>query len=226
MAPILLFLGIHPLVFVKAALFYSSITKLAGGVYHWRHGNVNFKVIRFLLLGSIPFSLVGVFVHQFFNASYGESFLRQIIGLTLILIAFSLILRVFWKRSSCETWLKRVKACEKKVLCVVGAVVGFLFGLTSVRSRTLILSALPFLYPELPLVQLVETDIIHAFFMVSTASLAHFAVGHINFLIVGYILLGSIPGVILGGRIVNKLSEGVVSLALASILLLSRAKLL
>jgi hypothetical protein len=112
------------------------------------------------------------------------------------------------------------------VLFSIGAVVGFLVGLTSVGSGTLILSGLLLLYPELSLVQLVGTDIIHAFFMVSLASLAHFAVGNIDFSIVGYILLGSIPGVIFGGKVVNKLSERVISFALASILLFSGAKLL
>jgi hypothetical protein len=227
MAPILLFLGIHPSVVVGADLLYSSITKFVGGFYHWVHGNVNFKIAKFLLLGSIPFSMVGVIFHQFLNVSFGENLLRQIIGSTLILVALFLFLKTFfWKKSPCDTWLMKVKSCEKKVLFSIGAVVGFLVGLTSVGSGTLILSGLLLLYPELSLVQLVGTDIIHAFFMVSLASLAHFAVGNIDFSIVGYILLGSIPGVIFGGKVVNKLSERVISFALASILLFSGAKLL
>lgn len=226
MAPLLLLLGIHPSVVVGTDLLYSSITKFIGGFYHWAHGNVNLKIVGFLLLGSVPFSLGGVLLHRFLNVSFGEDLLRQAIGATLILVALFLFLRAFWKESPCNTWLKRVKACEKKVLFMIGALVGFLVGLTSVGSGTLILSGLLLLYPELSLVTLVGTDIIHAFFMVSFASLAHFTAGNVDFSIAGYILLGSLPGVILGSRIVNRLSEKVISFALASILLLAGVSLL
>ncbi len=226
MAPILIFLGIGPSYVVGADLFYSFLTKFVGGFYHWKNNKVDLGITKDLLLGSIPFSLLGVLVHKYFQIAFGEVTIRNIIGVVLLFVSVFILVRAFWKVSPCETRFSRVRRCRKKVLFIIGSIVGFLVGLTSVGSGTLILSSLFLIFPKLSLSKIVSTDIFHGFLMVSGAAFLHLFLGNVNFFIVGYILLGSIPGVILGSNLAFKLNEGFLAILLASLLALSGVKML
>jgi uncharacterized membrane protein YfcA len=112
------------------------------------------------------------------------------------------------------------------LLPVIGATVGFLVGLTSVGSGTLIIVGLLFLYPRWQSKELVGTDVFHAALLVSAASAAQFAAGNVNVSMALSLLLGSIPGVLLGSRLAVSFPERLLRFSLAGVLLVSGTKML
>jgi uncharacterized membrane protein YfcA len=112
------------------------------------------------------------------------------------------------------------------LLPVIGAITGFLVGLTSVGSGTLVIVGLLFLFPRWQSRELVGTDVFHAAILVSAASAAQLAAGNVNLSMVLSLLLGSIPGVLLGSRLALGFPEGFLRVSLASVLLISGAKML
>ena len=112
------------------------------------------------------------------------------------------------------------------ILPIIGAIVGFLVGLTSVGSGTLIIVSLLFLYPRWESKDLVGTDVFHAAMLVCAASAAQFAAGNVNVPMMLSLLLGSVPGVLVGSRLAIGFPEQFLRLSLASVMLLSGAKLL
>lgn len=112
------------------------------------------------------------------------------------------------------------------LLPLIGAAVGFLVGLTSVGSGTLIIVGLLFLYPRWQSKELVGTDVFHAAILVSAASAAQFAAGNVNVGMALSLLVGSIPGVLLGSKLAVGFPERLLRFSLAGVLLVSGAKLL
>jgi uncharacterized protein len=112
------------------------------------------------------------------------------------------------------------------LLPVIGALVGFLVGLTSVGSGTFIIVGLLFLFPRWQSKELVGTDVLHAAILVSAASAAQFAAGNVNIGMALSLLLGSIPGVLLGSRLAIGFPEQLLRYSLAGVLLVSGTKLL
>jgi uncharacterized membrane protein YfcA len=112
------------------------------------------------------------------------------------------------------------------VLALIGAVVGFLVGLTSVGGGSLVIVALFFLYPRWQSVEMVGTDVFHAAILGGAASLAQLFAGNVNISMMAALLLGSIPGVLLGSRVAVGFTERYLRLSLATVLLVSGAKLL
>jgi uncharacterized membrane protein YfcA len=112
------------------------------------------------------------------------------------------------------------------MLPLLGAVTGFLVGLTSVGSGTLIIVGLLFLYPRWEAKELVGTDVFHAALLVSAASVAQFAAGNVNVSMVFSLLLGSVPGVLLGSRLAVSFPERLLRFSMAGVLLVSGVKML
>jgi uncharacterized protein len=112
------------------------------------------------------------------------------------------------------------------ILPIIGAVVGLLVGLTSVGSGTLIIVSLLFLYPRWESKDLVGTDVFHASILVSAASLAQLAAGNVNVSMMASLLIGSVPGVLLGSRLAIGFPEQFLRISLASVMLFSGSKLL
>ena len=240
MTPVMiLVMGVKPLVAVGTDLAYSAVTKIVGGSAHLRRGTVHLRPATLLGLGSMPATILGVSAMTAVKRAHPdlvEVFLMHAIAWALILVGLVLVakpvlLRVAqrWGTDLSSNWRDVYLALGDRkpwVLPVIGAIVGFLVGLTSVGSGTLVIVMLLFLYPRWQSKDLVGTDIFHAAVLTSGASLAHLAAGNINVGMMLSLLLGSLPGVLLGTRVAIGFSDRWLRLSMASVLLLSGAKLM
>jgi uncharacterized protein len=233
MTPIMiLFLGIRPTIAVGTDLIFGAITKIFGSAVHYRQKTVNLPIVFYLALGSVPSSLIGVHLILVIKNKYGhfvDAFVMKTLGFTLILVAITMVLRVFFPskqlRSENST-LPEYSIKQKAMTILLGSIVGFLVGLTSVGSGSLIVPVLLALFPRLSTKNIVGTDVFHAAILVSVAGLAHLDSGNVQLSMVFSLLIGSLPGVLLGSKMNMKVPEKVLRPTLASMLMLTGLKLI
>jgi len=239
MTPIMiLVMGVKPLIAVGTDLAYGAVTRIVGGGAHLWQGTVNRRTAYLLCAGSVPASVLGVgLIDSIKRADPGfvNGFLDRAIAWMLILVAIILVtkpvLAALTRRNATggTNWRDRLEARGGRdmwVLPALGAVVGFLVSLTSVGAGSLIVVSLLFLYPRWQSKDVVGTDVFHAAILVSASGLAQFAAGNVNVSIMLSLLVGSIPGVLLGSRLAVGFPERALRLSLAGLLLVSGAKLL
>ena len=233
MTPIMiLFLGIRPSIAVGTDLIFGAITKVFGSFIHFRQKTVNLNIVFYMAIGSIPSSLLGVQLISIIKKTYGsfvDTFVMKTLGITLIIVAITIVLRVIFPSAQARTDENVIKtfSVRKKLLTVLlGAVVGFLVGLTSVGSGSLIVPVLLGLFPRLSSKNIVGTDVFHAALLVSVAGLAHLQEGNVQLPLVFSLLVGSLPGVYLGSKMNMKVPEKVLRPILASMLMLTGLKLI
>lgn len=249
LAPIMiLFFRIPPVWAVGTDIAYSTVTKALGSVVHFRQKNVNYKVALWLACGSVPATLLSVGLVQYIHKHYGavvNGVILHALGFTLVLVAVMLVLKPFimryFEQKRLETQKQEALAGEVNstsrskrwekwyrpvVTALVGAVVGFLVGLTSVGSGTLIIVSLAFLFPRLTSKELVGTDIFQAFMLLASGAIAYIIGGTINWPIVGLLLIGSLPGVYLGSKSSKFIPERFMRPVLATVLAVSGLKLI
>lgn len=240
MTPVMiLVMGVKPLIAVGTDLAYGAVTRMFGGAVHLRQQTVHRRTAYLLAAGSVPATVLGVGLITEIkrtNPSFVNVFLLHSIAWALILVAVVLAAKplIFTgaariRSRTAPDWRDQLQAAGMRrvwLLPVIGAGVGFLVGLTSVGAGSLIIVSLLFLYPRWESKELVGTDVFHAALLVSAASVAQFAAGNVNVPMMGWLLLGSIPGVLLGSRMVLGISESLLRFSLAGVLLVSGAKLL
>ena len=235
MTPFLLSLGVAAPTAVGTDLVYATITKLTGSVQHYRQRSVNLEVAIFLGLGSIPASLLGVWtlewIKESFDAEMVQSIMVTIIAATLLLVGISLIFKAFlpekWVMSRRATWDGASKMSLKRRLFTIlfGATGGYLVGLTSIGSGSVMAVILLLLYPLTP-AMIVGTDIAHAMVLSLVTGFAHILNGNVDFTLAATLLLGSIPGVLIGSRMAPRLPGRPLTLILAAMLVFVGARLL
>ncbi|MBO8173038.1 MAG: sulfite exporter TauE/SafE family protein [Bacillaceae bacterium] len=232
MTPLLiLFFGIHPVVAVGTDLIFAGITKLFGFWQHLRQHTVHFPTVKWLLFTSIPGALSGVLVMNVMLISAPETaerWLGKCLGATFIIVSIVMIRRM-WRKCRRDDGKKDFREIKKPPgrlkLLLLGAFGGSLVGLTSVGSGTVFIAFLSALKSFTPAV-LVGTDIAHASFLTLAAGGAHMLIGTVDFQIIGYLLTGSIPGILLGSRLTLRIPENWVQSGLILMLFLSGVKLL
>ncbi|HLY65802.1 MAG TPA: sulfite exporter TauE/SafE family protein [Chloroflexota bacterium] len=230
MTPLLVLVaGVRPVVAVGTDIAYSLIAKLVGGAVHARQRTVDWGVTLRLAAGSGPGALLGVLVLSRYKTQLSEAELdKQVlhwVGMMLIVVALVMAARIVMPLLAKNAAWLTPKTSSPVWLPALGAVTGFLVGLTSVGSGTLVVPVLS-LFTLLPAATLVGTDIAHAVLLLAIASFGHVALGTVNFVMAANLALGSIPGVIVGSRLCARVPEPPLRLAIASVLLISAAKLL
>lgn len=225
--PILILLfHVRPIFAVGTDLVFAAITKAFGAVAHQRQGTVNTRLVRQLAAGSIPATLLGVIALRRLGLGEGtDALVTRSLGAGLILVGAGLFIDVALKRRS--GWIPGMRMpTDRPVLnAAIGAVVGFLLALTSIGSGTLIMAALLAAYPGTRAAELVGSDVMHAVFLVGVAALGHLSIGTVDGAIVTSLLIGSIPGVLIGSRLTLRLPEPAIRPILASVLFISGVKL-
>lgn len=216
-------------------MVYATATKMTGSVQHYRQRSVNLEVALFLGLGSIPASLLGVqtleWIKGAFDADTVKNIMVTIIAATLVLVGASLIFKAFmpeeWIKSRGTVWDGKTKMSLKRRLFTVlfGATGGYLVGLTSIGSGSVMAVILLLLYPLTPAV-VVGTDIVHATVLSLVTGFAHLLHGNVDLTLVGTLLLGSIPGVLIGSRLAPRLPGRPLTIILAVMLVFVGARLL
>jgi len=228
LTPVLILIGVNPSIAVGTDLVYNSVTKLFGVVQHWRQKTVNVQMVKFLAIGSIPSALAAIVLLHYFEASYHnqEQIIRHALGYILIFVSAAIIIRTFFEKRLRPNRFQLKPLHEKKALTIfIGCVFGFIVGLTSLGSGSLFAVAMIYLY-RMKASEMVGTDITHAFFLVTFAGLLHIGYGTVNYVLVGQLLIGSIPGVILGSTISAKVPARPLRAVVAILIFLSGLKLL
>lgn len=228
-------LGVPAPTAVGTDLTFATLTKLTGSMQHYRQQSVNLEVALFLGLGSIPAGLLGVGTLEWmkgaFDAERVQSIMISIIALTLVLVGGSLIFRNFmperWTTPKPGVWDGKVPMSNRRRFYTVifGAFGGYLVGLTSIGSGSVMAVILLILYPMAPAV-IVGTDIAHATVLSFVVGIAHMTQGNVDFALAGSLLLGGIPGVLVGSRLAPWLPGKPLKMILACMLIFVGIRLL
>lgn len=229
MTPVLILLvGVPPVTAVGTDLFYAAITKLVGGWQHARQGTIDRQLVRQLATGSVPGSLAGVaalvWIERHVAIETFDTLLRRGLGMILLIGTAALIIGMVRSRRRSEAAVTEQRVLRRGYAIAIGAVVGFLVGLTSVGSGSLVVALLTLLSP-LPAATIVGTDVAHAAILTSTAGLAHGISGNVDITLMLSLLAGSLPGVLLGSNIIVHVPPDVLRLILAGVLIASAVAL-
>jgi len=224
MTPLLLiFGGYSPVVAIGTDVAYGAITKTLGGWRHLRAGHVDLRLSWWLAAGSVPGSLVGVIAVSRLHDAYGDTFdtyLLAAVAVSLMLASVAALYRALF-RPGLVAKERDSALLERRVSKVgtasIGAVLGFIVGLTSVGSGALVGLALIVLYKLKPR-RVVGTDVFHAAVLLWTAGIAHFVSGNVDLGLMATILVGSLPGVWIGTALVSHVPVGGLRIGLGVIL--------
>ncbi len=212
---------------VGTDILHGAIFKTVGAGQHRVYGNVHARLVFWMALGSVPASLLGVYVVQLMKDKYGDSvneIATTILGISLILVGAGLLIKTHLKKQPGDDRPYRLSRRDRVLAVLIGLVGGFVLGLTSVGSGTFFGLMLILLFP-LTAAKIVGTDIFHAAILLWAAGVAHLVAGDVNLAAMGWLLLGSIPGIMLTSRLTLRLPERHVRFALAGVLFLSGLKL-
>jgi uncharacterized protein len=225
MTPILvLVFGIPPIAAVSSDLAASAVMKPFGGWVHARRGTVNWRLVGWLCVGSVPSAFLGVLLLRMLGSDTTvQHAVSLALGIALLLAAAGLLLKAWMGRKRPASGPITVRPVPTLLL---GAFGGLIVGLTSVGSGSLIIVLLLVLYPKLRANDLVGTDLVQAIPLVMSAALGHALFGDLKLDIAGAVLIGSIPGVLIGARISSRAPVVLVRTALVIVLLASALKLL
>jgi uncharacterized protein len=222
MTPLLLLvIGTQPVVAVGTDIAYGALTKTVGGWQHLRSGTVDLGVSLWLAIGSVPGSIAGVVAVESLPSPPDEALLWGVAG-ALTVVAFVTLGRALFMPRVGERERESVPlgARTKAVAIGLGLVLGFILGVTSVGSGALIGLALILVFRLTPH-RVVGTDVFHAAVLLWAAGLAHVVAGNVDYGLMGNILIGSVPGVIVGERLARSVPAGGLRPALGCAMLAS-----
>ena len=224
MTPILVIVfGFKPTYAVGTDIVHGAIFKSFGALRHRRLGTVHARLTAWMFLGSGPMSLLGVWISHIVGS---ETAMSKAVGAALVVGGIGFLLKSFIKRGVQATDAPFLLTTRDKAIAVaIGAVFGFVVGLTSVGSGTFFGLVMVLVYP-LTMAKIVGTDIFHAAALLWVAGIGHIVGGNVDYHATGWLLIGSIPGVLLSSRFTVKLPDVILRVALGTILFLSGLKLL
>jgi len=224
--PLLIFgLRVPAIIAVGSDAAFNFLTKIPSSFVHLRKGTVRRKVVLALASGSIPGAILGVRFLQHLRILYGtgvNDFIKTAVGILLILVSTLLLLQ---RRIEAQVANRPPTAMSFAGMAVIGLVAGFLVGLTSVGSGSIIMMLLLLFYSYPPKV-MVGTDIVHAVLLTGCTSLLHFRLGNVDPSLVGYLLIGSIPGGLVGSHLSTRVPVLWLRRILCVILLSTGARML
>lgn len=228
MTPILvLVFGIAPLAAVSSDLVASLIMKPVGAAVHAGRGTVRWNLAGWLALGSVPSAFLGVvFLKNIGSGNRVQTIVSVALGAVLLLAVGALLVKMYLDhRNGTSAGVDERLRIKKLPTLAIGTTIGFIVGITSVGSGTLVIILLLFLYPRLRGSQMVGTDLAQAIPMVGSAALAHVVFGDFKLGLTASILIGSIPGVLIGALFSSRASTEFIRAALSVVLLASGLKL-
>lgn len=220
MTPMLISLfKIEPHIAIGTDLIYASISKFCGSVVHAKKLNVVWPLVLWLALGSIPASFVTHWVLQNYLSQSSEYkvVLTMVLGFMLTLTGISIVFR-----SKIEKFFNRFRDKQpqsdelvftgkrRAYIIVMGIVLGVFVTLSSVGAGAFGVMALILMFPNLPMIRIIGSDVAHAVLLTFVAGIAHMSSGNVDFHLLGWLLIGSIPAIMFGTLISSKLPEKII----------------
>jgi uncharacterized protein len=231
MTPLLILLfGIQPVTAVGTDIFYGAVTKTAGAWRHLKHRTVHRAIVFWLAVGSVPMAIAGVWLIEILQSNYGEDAVNQVVlgavGAALLVVGIATLIRALFLRDVIpERYAMHLYRRHIIAAVVTGATTGFVIGLTSAGSGTLIAIVLIAVFRLTPQ-RVVGTDVVHAAILLWAAGAAHWVGGNVDLGLAGNILVGSIPGVLIGSQLAVKIPTGFLRNALGVVMIASAITLL
>jgi uncharacterized protein len=224
--PILIFaLKVPPIVAVGSDALFNFVTKIGSGYVHLTHGSVKTRVVVGLAIGSIPGSILGVGLLRHLRSAYGNgvnTFITTAVGILLIVVPTLLM----FQSQIEEHVVSRPPTMRSLIgISAIGLLAGFLVGMTSVGSGSIIIMLLLLFYSFPPKV-MVGTDIVHAVLLTGVTSFLHFKLGNVDPYLVGSLVIGSIPGGLLGSHLSTRMPVPWLRRILCAVLLATGARML
>jgi uncharacterized membrane protein YfcA len=202
MTPMLILLfGVKPSTAISSDLVAAVMMRPLGAAVHLRQGTVNLRLVKWMVVGSVPMAFLGAYLlHLMSHSEAAQENIKLALGIALLLGASAMVLRYFLDRSGGQGRRTAVHAIVPRPLgtVVIGMIGGLVVGITSVGSGSLMIIMLLFLYPTIGANQLVGTDLTQALPLAAAAALGALAFGHVEFGVTASLAIGSIPGVFVG----------------------------
>jgi len=228
MTPLLIMLfGVHPSTAVGTDLLYAAATKTGGGIVHGWARTIHWPAVFRLAAGSIPASILTLLALWQLDlpADSARSLVNTVLCFALFLTALSLIFRKYII-DHLRARMERVdEATVARATVLVGVSLGVLVSISSVGAGAVGVTALLLLYPQLPMARIVGSDIAHAVPLTLIAGIGHWALGAIDWQLMGVLLIGSLPGIAIGSYCAVRVPETALRLMLAAILILVAGRL-
>jgi uncharacterized membrane protein YfcA len=228
MTPLLVLLfGFKPTVAIGTDILHGAIFKSFGAVRHRQLGTVHARLTGWMLLGSAPMSLLGVVLATWLKRRYGDGFedvAAQILGVALIVGGIAFLIKAFVQGRPSSNAPFLLTNRDRTIAVLLGLSGGFIVGLTSVGSGTFFGLVMLLAFPLTP-AKIVGTDIFHAAALLWVAGIGHLVAGNVDLTATGWLLIGSVPGVLLGSQVTVKVPDRALRVALATVLTLSGVKL-
>ncbi|THD49120.1 MAG: sulfite exporter TauE/SafE family protein [Bradyrhizobium sp.] len=228
MTPLLvLVFGIHPATAVGTDLLYAGLTKIGGSAVHSFNRAIDWRIVGRLAAGSVPAAAVTLLLLNYFgkDTKSVSTVITSVLGFALILTAFVLLFRKWVLRRLAEA----LDRCDERQITLLtaalGAALGFLVSLSSVGAGAIGVTALLTLYPKMPTVRIVGSDIAHAVPLTLLAGAGHWWLGSIDWSLLVSLLIGSLPGIAIGSALASKVPDRVLRPVLAGTLALIGGKL-
>ena len=228
MTPMLVLLfGFKPTVAIGTDILHGAIFKSFGAVRHRQLGHVHARLTAWMLLGSAPASLAGVAFSEWLKHRYGDGFedvAQEILGVALVIGGLAFLVKAFLQ-SHADDRPFLLSNRDRVIAVLLGVSGGFIVGLTSVGSGTFFGLVMLIAYP-LTAAKIVGTDIFHAALLLWVAGAGHLVAGNVDLGATGWLLIGSVPGVLLGSQMTVKLPDRALRVALSLVLSLAGVKLI
>ena len=228
MTPLLILLfGIHPATAVGTDLLYASATKTVGTAVHGVSRTIDWRLVGRLAMGSVPMTALTLLMLSFLGTQTAtvNALITFVLGLALFATAVVLIFR----RRIIERYseqLARITASQTRTMTIaMGALLGVLVSISSVGAGAIGVTALIILYPRLPMARIVGSDIAHAVPLTLIAGMGHWMLGLTDLGLLSSLLVGSIPGIIIGSYAAPRIPDAALRYILAGTLLLVGGRL-
>jgi uncharacterized membrane protein YfcA len=229
MTPILILLfGVHPSTAIGTDLLFAASTKTAGVIVHNRSETVDWRLVGLLALGSVPASIITLTALAILGgheAAVGRT-LTLALGVVLLMTSAFLFLAGRLRRRYADRVGKLDPRIIRLLTVLLGAAMGFLVSSTSVGAGAVGVMMIVLLHPGMAIARIIGSDIAHAVPLTLLAGAGHWYIGTIDWQLLGTLLLGSLPGVVLGSYLAGRIPESPIRWALASVLFIVGIRLL
>jgi len=228
MTPMLILLfGIKPSTAISSDLVAAVFMRPFGAAVHIAKKTVNFRLVGWMVLGSVPMAFVGAYLlHVMGHAKASQTNIEKLLGAALLVGAAAMVLRYYLDRRSGRDRTTVVHHLEVRPVpsVVIGMVGGLIVGLTSVGSGSLMIVLLLFVYPMLGANQLVGTDLTQAVPLTMAAALGALMFGHVQFSVTTSIIIGSVPAVLIGAFLSSRAPDKYIRPAITFVIFASGLK--
>lgn len=231
MTPILLHFGISPASAVGTDLLYAAITK-SGGIYvHHKKRNIDWRITLFLAMGSIPAALITLWLlhSSGLDTATVNKVIKKSLGWAMLFTALAILCKqkIMDYSHRNDMWVTRMTRKQQDIATIItGLILGAVVTLTSIGAGALGTVVLFLLYPLLPTVRLVGTEIAHAVPLTLVAGIGHASFGNVDWALLANLLIGSLPGIYIGSHLANRVSDKYLRPALALMMIYAGSKLI